>query len=96
MFVGKLMELVIVIVKQIQLISRRQMSHLSHFGFIDFYVDTENHLCEYDMRIDTKPSKKQRGQVEWREKKVRHEMNIVKVYIIFVWKYLYLTQCCVQ
>ena len=45
--------------KQTKLISERQVSHFSHSRFIDFHVDTENHLCKYDLRVETQLSRKQ-------------------------------------
>lgn len=39
--------------KQIKLISERQISHFSHLWFTDFHANTENHLCIYDVRLET-------------------------------------------
>lgn len=81
--------------KQIKLISERQISYFSHLGSVDFCVDTENHLCTYDMRRETKLSRKERVNRMGR-KRGRHQTNIIKVCIILVRKCLYLSQCCVQ
>lgn len=39
--------------KQIKLISERQISYFSHLWFIDFHANTKNHLCIYDVRLET-------------------------------------------
>lgn len=71
--------------KQTKLISERQISHFSHLGFIEFYVDTENHLCKYDLRVETKLFRKQRVNRMDRERG-GHVTNIIKIYFTLVWK----------